>query len=114
MARLYANENFPLPVVEALRRAGHDVVTVAETGKAEQAWPDEDVLEFAFQDDRALLTLNRKHFLRLHGERPDHAGMVVCTFDPDFDRHAKRIHEAIATEADLRGQLIRVNRPAAK
>jgi hypothetical protein len=43
MARLYANENFPLPVVEKLRAAGHDVVTVAETGKAEQAWPDEDV-----------------------------------------------------------------------
>jgi hypothetical protein len=66
MARLYANENFPLPVVAALRQAGHDVITVAETGKAEQAWPDEDVLEFATQDDRALLTLNRKHFIRLH------------------------------------------------
>jgi predicted nuclease of predicted toxin-antitoxin system len=66
MARLYANENFPLPVVEELRATGHDVITVAETGKAEQAWPDEDVLEFAMQDDRVLLTLNRKHFIRLH------------------------------------------------
>ena len=37
MARLYANENFPVPVVELLREAGHDVITVAETGKAEQS-----------------------------------------------------------------------------
>lgn len=28
MARLYANENFPLRVVEALRQLGHDVLTV--------------------------------------------------------------------------------------
>ena len=27
MARLYANENFPLPVVNELRRLGHDVLT---------------------------------------------------------------------------------------
>jgi len=36
MARLYSNENFPLPVVEELRRLGHDVLTIQETGKAEQ------------------------------------------------------------------------------
>lgn len=30
----HANENFALPVVEELRRLGHDVVTIAETGKA--------------------------------------------------------------------------------
>jgi predicted nuclease of predicted toxin-antitoxin system len=84
MARLYANENFPLPVVQALRQAGHDVITVAETGKAERSWPDEEVLEFATQDNRAVLTLNRKHFLRLHRERPDHAGIILCTFDRQF------------------------------
>jgi hypothetical protein len=113
MARLYANENFPLPVVEALRQVGHDVITVVETGKAEQSWPDEDVLEFAIQDDRALLTLNRKHFIRLHSERPDHSGIVVCTFDPNFKEQATRIHEAIQAKPELRGLLIRVNRPAA-
>jgi len=39
MARLYANENFPLPVVEELRRLGHDVLTIQETGKAGQSVP---------------------------------------------------------------------------
>src|SRR3990172_12896659 len=102
MARLYANENFPSPVVEALRLAGHDVITVAETGKAEQAWPDEDVLEFATQDDRALLTLNRKHFIQLHHARSDHAGIVLCTVDPDFLGQARRIDDAIGSRANLR------------
>lgn len=27
MARLYGNENFPFPVVEGLRRLGHDALT---------------------------------------------------------------------------------------
>lgn len=73
MGRLYASENFPLPVVEELRRLGHEVVTIQETGKAEQRTPDEEVLQLAVADDRAVLTLNRKHFVRLHAERPEHA-----------------------------------------
>ena len=112
MARLYANENFPLPVVDALRQLGHDVITVSETGKAEQAWPDDDVLEFASQDDRALLTLNRKHFIRLHRQSLEHAGIIACTFDPDFAAQARRIHDAIGLDNALQGQLIRVSRPA--
>jgi uncharacterized protein YukJ len=40
MARLYSNENFPLPVVEKLRELGHDVLTIQESGKADQALPD--------------------------------------------------------------------------
>jgi hypothetical protein len=112
MARMYSNENFPLPVVEALHRAGHDIVTVAETGKADQAWPDEDVLAFASDDDRALLTLNRIHFIRLHAKSTDHAGIVVCTFDPDFSGQAQRIDAALKSAQELRGQLLRVNRPS--
>jgi len=42
VARLYANENFPLPAVEQLRRLGHNVLTVQETGKAEQSLSDEE------------------------------------------------------------------------
>ena len=112
MARLYGNENFPLPVVEALRNAGHDVVTVAETGKAEQSWPDEQILEFATQDDRAVVTLNRKHFIRLHHTHSDHSGIIVCTFDPDFAALASRIDRAIRVLPTLDGQLVRVNRPS--
>ena len=81
-ARLYANENFPFPVVEELRRRGHDAITVSETGKANQQVSDDQVLEFAISDERAVLTFNRKHFFRLHRQRPDHRGIVACTYDP--------------------------------
>jgi hypothetical protein len=111
MARFYSNENFPLPVVLQLRALGHDVLTIQETGKADQALPDEAVLEFATQENRAVLTLNRLHFLRLHRLRTTHAGIVVCTFDPNFFAQAERIHAAVAGHTSLAGQLIRVNRP---
>lgn len=36
----------------------------------------------------------------------------LYTFDPDFVRQALRIHEALAEQAVLAGQVVRVNRPA--
>ena len=111
MARLYANENFPLPAVEELRRLGHDVLTTRDAGKAEQAIPDEAVLAFAREQSRALLTLNRRHFARLHDEQPGHCGIVVCSLDPDFGALARRIDAAARSRASLDGQLIRVQRP---
>ena len=110
VARLYANENFPLPVVEELRRLGHDALTVVETGKAGRKTSDEQVLEFAISESRAVLTLNRKHFFRLHRERPGHAGIVACTYDPDFVAQADRINAVLKGVSQLDGQLIRVNR----
>jgi predicted nuclease of predicted toxin-antitoxin system len=111
MARLYASENFPLAVVQLLRGLGHDVITVQETGTAGQAWPDEEVLRFAARESRAVLTLNRRHFVRLHLARSEHRGIIVCSFDADFGRQAHRIHEVIAAMVSLDGQLVRVNRP---
>lgn len=111
MARLYSNENFPLPAVVELRRLGHDVLTSQEAGQAGQALPDEAVLAFAQANNRLVLTLNRKHFIRLHTLQPPHAGIIVCSYDPDFNALAQRIHAALTTQTDWRGQLVRVNRP---
>jgi hypothetical protein len=112
MAQLYSNENFPYPVVVELRRLGHDVLTVLEAGKAEQSITDDVVLAFATEQNRAVLTINRKHFIALHRTEPNHAGIIVCTFDADFIGQAGRIDEAIKEFPNLNGQLIRVNRPA--
>src|SRR5262249_25720114 len=112
MALLYGNENFPLPVVEELRRLGHDVLTVQETGRAEQSWPDEQALAFAVAAGRAVLTLNRLHFRRLHLQRPEHAGIILCTYDPAFAEQAARIHAVIAEQPSLARKLLRVYRPA--
>lgn len=111
MAQLCTDENFPLPAVEKLRQLGHDVITLAETGNANQAVPDLDVLVLAVAAGRILLTLNRKHFIRLHQVHPGHAGIFVCTFDPDFDALAQRIDAALRDQGDMRGQLVRINRP---
>lgn len=57
---LYADENFPLRVVEELRRLGHDVLTALEDGKANQAITDAELLSRASDLKRGLLTLNDK------------------------------------------------------
>jgi hypothetical protein len=111
MARLYANENFPYPVVEELRLLGHDVLTIQETGQSGRAMPDEDVLSFAHAEGRIVLTLNRRHFIRLHDDGAEHSGIVACTFDPDFGSQAQRVHNRVEQESDWTGKLIRVNRP---
>ncbi len=112
MARLFADENFPFPVVEALRRLGHDVQTIHETGKGGQRVPDHAVLAFASSEGRAVLTINRRHFVRLHMDQIEHHGIIVCTYDPDFEAQAERIHEALQMTPLPADQLIRVNRPA--
>lgn len=109
MARFYADENFPLPVVLALRQLGHDVLTIQEDGKANQRLSDESVLSAACDLDRAVLTTNRKHFIHLH-KSSTHTGIIVCTFDPNFDSLANRIHTATASYESLTGELIRVAR----
>jgi hypothetical protein len=112
MARCYANENFPFPTVEALRGFGHDVLTTVENDRAGQAIPDADVLAFAVTEDRIVITLNRRHFIRLHHTTPTHAGIVVCTFDPDFVALTQRIHTALEAHPQIAGRLVRVNRSA--
>ncbi|PSB21945.1 hypothetical protein C7B65_00545 [Phormidesmis priestleyi ULC007] len=112
MVRLYCDEQFPREVSEQLQTMGHDVLTIQAAGNANLGTSDEAVLEFAVANDRTVLTLNRYDFVRLHRLQPDHAGIIVCTNDSDRNRLARRIHEAICTEASLSKKLIRVIRPS--
>lgn len=114
MALLFSNGNFPIPVVEELRKPGHDVLTIQETGKADQSLPDKEVLQEASSEKRAVLTFNRKHFVALHKSGAKHEGIIACTFDTDFVALANRIHQAIKPDQTLSGQLVRINRPAKK
>jgi hypothetical protein len=110
LARLYADENFPYPTVEALRSLGHDVLTAGEAGQAGLGIPDEDVLFFAHADGRDVLTHNRKHFRNLHKACSPHSGVILCTEDPDFASLADRVDLALSSTSELTGQLIRVTR----
>jgi hypothetical protein len=111
MPSFYADENFPQPVVEELRRLGFDVLTMYEDDKANQSLTDEEVLVIAHSAKRALLTVNRRHFIQLHRDQPNHSGIIVCTFDPDFRGQAQRIVQAIEGKSLLEGELLRVYRP---
>ena len=112
MASLYTNENFPLPAAEELRRLGHDVMTVQESGLGGQATTDDEVLRFATRQQRVLVTLNRAHFVRLHAADPGHAGIIVCTADRDFLALAARIDAVLRAQGPLEGRLARVQRPS--
>lgn len=110
IARLYSNENFPLPVVVALREFGHEVLTTHEAGLANNAIPDAEVLRFAIETDRAVLTHNRRDFINLHRVNPNHHGIIVCTANPDFPALAARIHARLQQMESIKAQLVRINR----
>ena len=63
---------------------GHDVLTTQDAGNANCGMADEDVLEFCKNEQRIILTLNRKHFITLHRKDSGHCGIIVCTYDNDF------------------------------
>lgn len=110
MARLYANENFPLEVVIRLRELGHDVLTTHEAGKSNQGIEDDAVLRFAISADRSVVTLNRRDFIRLHQTSPSHLGIIVCTENRDYPDFADKIDRLIRQSGELANQLVRVKR----
>lgn len=109
--KFYANENFDLQVVIFLRNYGYDVLTSADAGKANQRIPDDEVLKFATAQNRALLTFNRKDFFKLHKMDNNHAGIVACTYDNNYEALAKRIYQATISNAPLTQKVIRIYRP---
>lgn len=111
MAPLYADEQFPKRVVELLRNLGHDVLTVKEAVTANLKIPDKEVLAFAVSEARAVLTLNRQDFFRLHRLQPEHFGIIACKDARDRETMATRINEAISAVDTLSGKLILRKRP---
>lgn len=110
MTRLYADENFPLPTVKGLRKRGHDVLTATEAGHARLAKPDVTILEFARNQERAILTFDRRDYIGFHLANEPHAGIIACTFDADFAGLADRVHAAVAEAGSLNRKLVRVHR----
>ena len=111
MAELYADENFPGPIVRHLLAMGHDILTAQEDGRANQKIPDTDVLARAISLGRAVLTNDRNDYHRLHRSDPNHAGIVTVTRDPDFSAAVGRIHTTISALPSLAGQLVKIIRP---
>jgi hypothetical protein len=111
MSLLYADENFPCGAVVELRALGHDVLTAFEAGQANQKIADARVLAYAIGLGRAILTTNRRHFIKLHKTTSRHSGIVVCTDDKDVSALAQRIHQAVTTAGALDDKLLRIRKP---
>jgi Domain of unknown function (DUF5615) len=112
MANFYADEQFPKATTIELRALGHDVLTVQGADNGNQKIPDPEVLAFATAQNRAVLTLNRYDFIRLHKQSFHHAGIIACSENNDFERLAQKIDAAVCQLDDLNEQLIRVYRDA--
>jgi hypothetical protein len=81
-----------------------------DAGEANSAVPDAEALASAAADGRILLTHNRRHFLHQH-RIADHAGIILCTFDPDFADRRSVSTPPFATDPEMTNKLVRVNRP---
>jgi predicted nuclease of predicted toxin-antitoxin system len=106
--RFYANENLSADLVKALRNLGYDVVTSYEAGNANQGVPDDQVLQTATADNRAVITFNRDDFFALHRSGIDHSGIVVCKDDSDVQGIGQALHDYLATQETLQNRLLRV------
>ena len=100
-------------LVQLLRKAGHDVVTVNEIGLVGQ--PDPVILAYAKQNNRVLLTHNCQDFKLLHQQDSNHPGILLVYRDADFSKNMSRqnIVQAItnleAASISLSNQLFSLN-----
>ncbi len=111
MARFYSNENFAIDIVQILRSYGHDVLTSYEAGQANQGIPDLEVLIFATNQNRVLMTFNRDDFIELHRSGINHSGIIVCKDDRDYEGQAKFVNDFLQSQTtELSDRLIRIQK----
>jgi len=79
LLRLYLDRHIKKQLAIDLRKRGFDVLPTEEAGM--DTAPDEDQLEFAAKEKRALLTFNIRDFAPLHEQWSatgrSHAGIIV-------------------------------------
>ena len=110
MFKFYSNENFPIQMVRQLRLLGYDILTSYEVGQANQKIPDDQVLDYATNLGRIILTENRQDFIGLHHQVFHHAGIVICKADRDYEGKVNLLHEFFSQEVNtgMDDRLIRV------
>ena len=101
--RLLADENFPLPTIDALRQAGHDVTWVRTdlpgTG-------DIALLDVAEADARVLLTLDKDFWqLGIQRRKPlERSGVILFRVHPAIPENiTPLVLRTMATDQDWSG-----------
>jgi predicted nuclease of predicted toxin-antitoxin system len=76
--RFLADENFPGAAVDALVRAGHDVVWIATIARG---MPDNEVFRWAAREGRIILTFDKDFGQIARGASlPDSCGIIYFAF----------------------------------
>ena len=111
MHLILQDEDVPSMAVEELRRLGHDVISLNDLALNNIGLPDDEVLEVAIALGRAVVTHNKKHYIRLHRiTEGRHTGLIVCSRFDDPLLLAEKIHRQISKYDSLETMLIRINR----
>jgi predicted nuclease of predicted toxin-antitoxin system len=109
MLKFYSNQNFPIEMVNLLRGRGYDVLTSYESGQANQKIPDNEVLMYATNAGRTVITENRQDFINLNFTTSNHAGIVICKADRDYAGKVQVLHDFFTQDKQpMDNRLLRV------
>ncbi len=109
MLKFYSNENFPIEMVNLLRGRGYDVLTSYEAGQANRKIPDDEVLMYATNAGRTVITENRQDFINLHFTTSNHAGIWGCKADRDYAGKVQVLHDFFTQDKQpMDNRLLRV------
>jgi hypothetical protein len=110
----YSNENFALDMVKILRQLKHTVITSYDAGQANQGISDDEVINYATQNNLAVITFNRDDFIELHNNGIQHSGIVICKTDRDYQGQINFFHKYLQTQNSLLNRLIRIKKQQKK
>ncbi len=110
----YSNENFVLDMVKMLRVLGHTVITSYDAGQANQAIPDDIILNYATNNKLILITFNRDDFIELHRNGVRHSSIIICKTDRDYQGQVDFLHNYLQTQNSLINRLIRIKKQQKK
>lgn len=95
-------------MVKMLRVLKYKLITSYEVGQANQGIPDNEVLNYATDNNLAVITFNRDDFIELHKSGFQHSGSIICKTDRDHQRQINFLHEYLQNQNSLSNRSIRI------
>lgn len=95
--KFLADEHIDTHAVDALKEMGTDIVSVQGLDKRSQS--DEELLTFANQDERVVITRD-EDFLRLHAKGVQHHGILFLTKRMDVSTLIREILKVTILESE--------------
>ena len=80
-------------MVYKLRDLGYLVTTSYDAGQASRGICDREVVNYATQNNFAVITFNRDHFIELHNSCLKHAEIIICKTDRDYRGQIQVVRE---------------------